>query len=755
MKKSENLERMLADRLPILEKNSLRQPVVEKILNQMINVVNALMDKYGRPDEIRVELARELKQSREERNETYRNLSARERENKAIAERLEQEYRIRATRNNILKWRLFHSTGKREEKINDRCIYCGKQFGITAALTGEEIDIEHIIPKSKLFDDSQSNKILAHRKCNQDKGEMTAYDFMKTKSEAEFQDYLNRVTDLYKSGIINRIKRDRLLMTESKIPKDFINRQLNETRYISRKSIELLSTVCRNVYSTSGSITDYLRNIWGWNDVLMRLQIPKYREAGLTEFEETESGGQIIKREIIKDWSKRNDHRHHAIDALVIACTKQSYINRINNLSSLLTRDEIYKEIEDIDPRKRQRRTLLDNYLAKQQPFTTKQVEESASRVLVSFKPGKRVATYGVRRIRRGRKIVVAQEKIIVPRGALSEETVYGKIRIIEKNKPVKFLFENPELIFKPRIKKLVTERLSIYGWDVKKAIKSLEASPIFLDPEHTIPLRYGTCYKEEYVVKYPVNQLKEKDLDSVVDPVVRERLRERLNRFGNKEKEAFKNLENDPIWYDNEKRIPIKNVRCITGLDLTEPVKKDRNGLPVGFVKPGNNHHIAIYKDENGNLIEHLCTFWHAVERKKYGISVIIKKSDEVLNQISIKGDQIPQEFKDKLPGPGLSLYLSMQQNEMFLIGLQNDEIERLIAERDYKKLSEFLYRVQKLASLYYVFRHHLETELIDTKEALYTKRFYRIQSIKALQMLNPIKVRISLTGEIVRQSD
>ncbi|MFT3753500.1 MAG: type II CRISPR RNA-guided endonuclease Cas9 [Paludibacter sp.] len=96
--KDENLKRKLLETLKLIEKNSLRQPIVEKILNQMVNVVNAIIEKHGKPNEIRVELARELKQSKEERNEAEKRNTKRDRENKNIALRLE-EYGLKATRN--------------------------------------------------------------------------------------------------------------------------------------------------------------------------------------------------------------------------------------------------------------------------------------------------------------------------------------------------------------------------------------------------------------------------------------------------------------------------------------------------------------------------------------------------------------------------------------------------------------------------------------------------------------------------------
>jgi len=148
--KDQNFQRTLLYQLKPIPKNSLRQPVVEKILNQMVNIVNAIIEKYGKPDEIRVELARELKQSKEERNETDKAMSKRQRENEDIAKRL-AEYGLRATRNNIIKWRLYEEIDNQDKKLNAICIYCGQSIPFTEAILGNDVDIEHIIPKSKLL----------------------------------------------------------------------------------------------------------------------------------------------------------------------------------------------------------------------------------------------------------------------------------------------------------------------------------------------------------------------------------------------------------------------------------------------------------------------------------------------------------------------------------------------------------------------------------------------------------------------------
>lgn len=744
--KQENYERKLQDKLKPIDKNSLRQPVVEKILNQMVNVVNAVIDKYGKPEEIRIELARELKQSKDERNETYKSMNERERENKEIEKSL-AEYGLRSTRNNIIKWRLYHEISNEEKKQNAICIYCGEPITLTSAILGEEVEVEHIIPRSKLFDDSQSNKTLAHRKCNANKKDQTAFDFMHTKSENEFNDYIERINTLYKNRIIGKTKRDKLLMPSEKIPKDFIDRQLRETQYISRKAREILQSICYNVWATSGNVTAQLRHIWGWDEALVNLQLPKYRELGLTETIEINQNGSTYRKEIIKGWTKRDDHRHHAIDALTIACTKQGFIQRFNRLNSSKVRNEMMREIEEAKHQFDKNKNLLENYIFSMKPFTTREVEKEAEKILVSFKAGKKVASIGKRKIKKEGKKVVVQNDIIIPRGALSEESVYGKIKTIVKEKPVKYLFENPDLIYKSYIKQLVEERLSLYNNDIKKAIVSLKKEPIYLNKEKAVELKYGTCFKDEIVIKKPIQSLNEKQIDDIVDPTIRKKVKERLEKFGGKAKEAFKNLENDPIWFDETKKITIRTVRCLTGLSAIEPLSKDQNGNAVGFVKPGNNHHLAIYLEEFGNKQLKMCTFWHAVERKKYGMPVIIKNPSEVIDMILAEGDEekYPDSFLEKLPDGKWTFLESFQQNEMFVFNLSKEALDEAIAENNFPLISKNLYRVQKLSTTGYlvVFRHHLATSLEKDSE---------MKGFSTLNDFDGIKVPINNLGFILK---
>lgn len=672
--KEQNETRVLAERLLPIQKGELRQPVVEKILNQLVNLVNALMAEYGRFDEIRVELARELKQSREERESATRAMKNKQTENETAARHI-KEYALTPTRSRIQKYNLCKESG-------GTCIYCESGISPKEFLLGSEGEVEHIIPRSVLFDDSYSNKVCSCRKCNKEKNNRTAYDFMATRGECELNAYIERVNSLYESNKISKSKRDKLLMKAEDIPTDFIERQLRESQYIAKKAKEILQSVCYNVCTTSGTITDFIRHLWGWDEVLHTLNFERYRALGLTEKVEREVGNKKISVERIAGWNKRMDHRHHAIDALTIACTKQGYIQRINNLNSL--KEVSFRSFNDSeqDASTRGRLTRLERYITMQPHFTTAEVEQAVAAIAVSFKGGKRAASTGKRYIRKNGKRLCVQSGIIIPRGALSEESIYGRIS------------------------------------------------------------DYATG-KYEYVIKYKIGSISLKDVDSVVDKRIREILRERLLQFGGRPDKAFA----DPL-FDHQGR-EIRSVRCYTGLSATAPVRYNDAGTPIAFVKPGNNHHLAIYEDEKGKLREHIVTFWHAVERKKYGIPTIITAPSDIWDSVT---DKMPEAFQKQLPESALwNFKFSMQQNEMFILGMSEELYQDAMRNGDYAALSRYLYRVQSLSKKDYFFRHHLETTVDDySKTSQQMGKMKRIRSLKSLMENNPHKVHVSITGKI-----
>jgi len=324
----------------------------------------------------------------------------------------------------------------------------------------------------------------------------------------------------------------------------------------------------------------------------------------------------------------------------------------------------------------------------------------------------------------------------------------------MEYTKPIKYLFEYPNLIFKPYIKKLVEERLNMFNNDTKKALASLKKEPIYLNEDKTKVLEHGTCFKEEFVIKYPIEAIKAKDVKEIVDHGIRKIIETHLAKFSN-EKDAFKDLEKNPVWFNKEKQIPIRSVRCFTGLSSVEPIKKDENGKEIAFVKPGNNHHIAFYLDDQGKRQQHLCTFWNAVDRKKYGLPVIINNTSEVWNQLLQNPEAYPESFADKLPKDGWQFLFSLQQNEMFILGMEPDVLQEVILKKNNRILSDHLYRCQKLSvignSINIWLRHHLETSLVDDTNAKKSLRFYNFQSIDAFFNQNPVKIRINNLGQII----
>ena len=665
-------ERTLLEKIPLLQRNELRQPLVEKILNQMINLVNALKAEYG-VDEVRVELARELKMSREERERMAEGNRRREKENKAIAEKI-QECGLFPTKSRIRKYMLWEEAG-------EKCLYCGQILTLSQCLNGDDMEVEHIIPKSVLYDDSYGNKTCACRRCNKEKGNRTALEYIRAKGwEAE---YMERINGLLDKKAISYSKHQRLRWLKEDIPSDFLERQLRLTQYISRQAMAILQQGIRRVSASEGGVTARLRSLWGYDDILHTLNLDRYDSMGETERVSRE--GETTEKLRITNWSKRMDHRHHAIDALVVASTRQGYIQRLNRVSSESEREAMSGEIEVQKATKTDKLSLLERWLTQRPHLSVRAVSDKVAEILISYRPGKRVVTRGRNiYLRHGKKCV--QSGLLVPRDALSKETVYGQITV------------NGE----PQI-----------------------------------------------VCKYDLHSLKAKDVDYVVDLALRKRLKELLAQHGGKEKEAF---AGDVYMDEAGTQGPIRSVRCFTGLDRAKmkAVKYDEQGDAVGFVSPRNNHHLAIYRTPKGKLVESIVTFWDAVDRARYGIPLVITHPREVMEQVLQRGD-IPESVLSLLPPSDWVFVDSLQQDEMVIIGLSDEELQRALEAQDYRKLSEHLYRVQKMSSSYYVFRYHLETSVADDKNtAGRIPKFHRVQSLKAYEEKNIRKVRVDLLGRI-----
>ncbi|QYJ68251.1 type II CRISPR RNA-guided endonuclease Cas9 [Flavobacterium litorale] len=739
--KEENENRPLKEKLELLKKNSLRNPVVEKILNQMINLVNAIIadPTMGTPNDIRVELARELKANSEQRGEMTRAINKATKEHEEIRKLLKSEFGIpRVTRNDIIRYKLWKET-------NGISIYTGKCIEASKLFT-KEYDIEHIIPKSRLFDDSFSNKTLCERQFNIDKANRTAFSICQEKhSEFEFEQYQKRVNELFTSGKIKYTKYKKLLMADNEIPEGFIERQLRESQYIAKKAKELLQEVSRNVTPTIGSITDRLREDWELIEVMKELNWDKYHKLGLTR-EETGKGGERLRK--INDWTKRNDHRHHAMDALTVAFTKPQYINYLNNLNA---RDRDGKKINSILGIEEKYLEYKKGKLKFKSPIPNfrEEAKKHLENIIVSYKAKNKVVTKNknITKTAKGTNSKIQ----LTPRGQLHKETVYGKIVQYNK-KQVKvnagFTADVIKQVVNAAYKDALLTRLEANDGDPKKAFtgkNSLTKNPVYLNNntqvvpdkvEISSPIEVYTIRKEVT----PDNFKDERSINKVIDAKVRELLLNRLREYGDAKK-AFSNLTENPICLNREENITVKRV-TISGVSNVEALhtKKDHNGneildnkgkpIPTDFVSTGNNHHVAIYRDDRGNLQEEVVSFYEAVIRKNLGLPII-----------------------DKNHKNGWEFLFTMKQNEFFVFpntetGFDPETID-LLDPKNRELISPNLFRVQKIATKNYYFRHHLETTVEDKKE-LKNITYKPIQSLKPIEPI--IKVRVNHLGHIVQ---
>lgn len=743
--KEENENRVLKDKLELLSKNSLRNPVVEKILNQMINVVNAVIDTYGKPDEVRVEMARELKQSAAEREKATQAISKATREYEQYREILLNEFGLPyVSRNDLIRYKLYLEL----EPNGYRTLYTNTYIS-REKLFSKEFDIEHIIPQSRLFDDSFSNKTIEKRDANLEKGNMTAYDYVKSKGEETLQQYVARVNSLKN---LSTSKRKKLLTTGDNIPDEFINRDLRDTQYIAKKAKELLFNVFRKVNTTTGSITDRLREDWQLVNVMQELNWDKYHALGMTEIVVNDEGHKIPK---IKEWTKRNDHRHHAMDAITVAFTRYNHVQYLNYMNARNNeRHKMGVTIKAIETKELYRDDKGKIKFKPPMPLGELRAEfkKNLQDILVSYKAKNKVVTINYNRIKGKTK----PQKTFTPRGQLHLETVYGSVKqYVTREEKVNATFDLDKVakVAKKSYRDALLKRLAENGNDPQKAFtgkNSLAKNPVYTDESlsHVVPEKVKLVDIETvYTIRKEITP--DLKIDKVVDLKVREILQKRLDKFNGDAKKAFVNLDENPIWLNEEKGIPIKRV-AITGVsnaialhskrDRVGQELKDEKGVtkPVDFVNTGNNHHVAIYKDVNGNIFDEVVTFYEALARINLGEPTVKRVHEQ-----------------------GWELLFTMKQNEYFVFpnektGFNPHEID-LMDEKNFALISPNLFRVQKFSKVTYgnssvrdyVFRNHLETSINDRKELRDTS-FKVFKSLSGIDKL--AKVRVNHLGNIVQ---
>ena len=244
---------------------NLRNPIVQQALQEMRTVVNGISKKFLRDDErfarIKIELARELKLPKDIRQKMIHENQERYAFNEQARIEL-RSFGFALSRDNIQKYKLYKEI---EEQTHGpvQCPYTGKTLSYHDVFGPEgHVEVEHIIPLSISLDDSLGNKTLCVAKENRDKGERTPYQFYQ-QNEKKWEEVKQRAFALLPYGKAKRF------VSENEPERDgFIQRQLNDTRYISKKAKECLESICNTVQVFPGGLTATIRRRWGMDSIL-------------------------------------------------------------------------------------------------------------------------------------------------------------------------------------------------------------------------------------------------------------------------------------------------------------------------------------------------------------------------------------------------------------------------------------------------------------------------------------------------------
>ncbi|MBI5401872.1 MAG: type II CRISPR RNA-guided endonuclease Cas9 [Ignavibacteriae bacterium] len=387
------------EQIKIVQRHSLRNPVVEQIVNETLMLVKNIWEKYPelKDGEIRIELARELKSNKEDREKISKSQDMRNVINKEAIEEIRRHkgQNYNPSLAEIEKIKLWNETGKRSP-------YTGKPLQISEILS-EYTEIDHIIPRSRYYNDGLINKVVCESHINADKSNMTSYEYLNTGTPRQNE---KLSYDDFVQLIMSFPKGKRRILNLKEIPDDFIDRQIKDTQYISKRVKEELGKIVdnKNVKTTTGQVTDYLKEQWGVAELMRRLIKPRFEELQkkyeIKEFVKVED---VIgrnneptgkKRTVIKGYSKRFDHRHHALDALIVACTRQGIIQQLNLLNQI-TKGKTKKIEETIGGSLRKFIPPLGKDDIKAERFYS-MVEEAMNSIIISIKNKKRLVSKGV-----------------------------------------------------------------------------------------------------------------------------------------------------------------------------------------------------------------------------------------------------------------------------------------------------------------------------------------------------------------------
>ena len=712
------------------KQHSMRNPIVEQVVTETLRTVRDIWIKTGRIDEIHIELGRELKSTKEQRERITRRNIENENTNQRIrtllTEFLNPEFEIEGvrpyspTQQDILKIyeeAVLQDNITIEDDINDIINklnssepakrptrseilkyklwldqkYCSPYTGQPiplAKLFTHEYEIEHIIPQSRYFDDSFQNKVICEAEVNKLKDRLLGKEFInrhhgeivtcsggRTVTIQSVEGYEEFVKKHY-SG--NRAKLRNLLLED--IPDGFIERQMNDTRYISRYIMGLLSNIVReevapgvfeeestskNLIACNGSITTRLKKDWGLNDVWNNIILPRFirlNEICKTDrFTCTNAEGHVIPDmpdELLKGFSKKRiDHRHHAMDAIVIACATRSHVHLLNNEAAKSSNKTIRHQLSHKLRRYEkiiingEERLVTKEFLKPWETFT-QDVQKILKEIIVSFKQNLRVINKAsnkymsyfdedgnLRLDKSGNPIKgVTTQKANASwwaiRKPLHKDTVFGKVRL-RKIKEVRLsvALTCVDMMVDKELKKEI-KRLLNMGYDekrIKKFFTEGENKEIWAEfNPNKIKVYYFT--DDTFATRKALDDSfdEKKIKTAVTDTGIQKILLNHLEENDGNPKIAF---SPDGIERMNA------NLVSLNGGKKHQPIYKIRvyeaaSKFAVGtsgnktdkFVEAakGTNLYFGVYADENGTRSFVTIALNEVIERLKQGLSPV-----------------------------------------------------------------------------------------------------------------------------------
>ncbi len=727
---ADDLEQYLQE----FRQHSLRNPIVEQIVTETLRVVRDIWLKYGNGEEnffkeIHIELGREMKNTAEERKYLTGVITENENTNLRIklflAELLNdrnienvrpyspnQQEALKIFEEGVLKsgveipddiLKISKSAQPTKSEFQRYKLWLEQKY--KSPYTGQIIplnklftpayEIEHIIPQSRYFDDSFSNKVICESAVNKLKDKQLGLEFIKNhhgeKVETGFGETVNLFSvEAYEDFVKkhysnNRSKRNKLLIDE--IPEKMIERQLNDTRYISKFISQLLSNIVRaetndeginskNVLPGNGKVTSVLRQDWGLNDVWNDLILPRFERmnelTGTSDFTAWNENHQkflpAVPLELAKGFQKKRiDHRHHALDALVIACATREHINLLNNhaANSQNKRYDLQYNLRNNESyfnEKQQRQKITFKEFYKPWDTFTQDTRNELEKIVVSFKQNLRVIN---KTSNKYQKYMEKSEKMVkeyVPqtkgdswaiRKPMHKDTVSGIIKLRKKKTvSLNYAIDTYTDITDKKLRQKIIELVKA-GYDKKKLIKffkerenkwnNKDISKVEIhyweDDNVASRVNLDTSFSEDRIIK------------SVTDTGIQKILLAHLENYRDRYDEKGNKIAPETFAFTPEGIEEMnKNIITLNNGKFHQPIFKLRTYEPRGnkfaigttgnksskYVEAakGTNLFFAIYQDETGKRSYETIPLNIVIERQKQGLGSV--------PEINEKGDQL-----------------------------------------------------------------------------------------------------------------